>query len=43
MINYNHKHIGYFDDERDAAIARDAYAFSRGAPLEGLNFPENYA
>ena len=43
MINYNHKHVGYFDDERDAAIARDAYAFSQGAPLEGLNFPENYA
>lgn len=42
-INGNIKHIGGFDDEHEAAIARDAYAFSRGAPLEGLNFPENYA
>ena len=37
------KNLGYFDDERDAAIARDTYAFSWGFPLEGLNFPENYA
>ena len=42
-INGNFKHIGSFDDEREGAIARDAYAFSQGFPLEGLNFPENYA
>ena len=42
MINYKKKHIGYFDDERDAAIARDTYVFSQGSPKEGLNFPENY-
>jgi len=42
-IDYKTKHIGYFDDERDAAIARDAYAFSQGFPPEGLNFPENYS
>jgi len=42
-IDGNVKFIGYFDDERDAAIARDTYVFSRGFPLEGLNFPENYA
>ena len=41
-IEYKGKHIGYFDDEYDAAIARDAYAFSHGFPLEGLNFPEKY-
>ena len=33
------KHLGYFNDEREAAIARDKYAFSRGFPLEGLNLP----
>ena len=43
MIDGNLKHLGYFDDEREAAIARDSYAFSQGFPLEGLNFPENYA
>ena len=43
MINGNLKHLGLFDDEREAAIARDTYAFSQGYPLEGLNFPENYA
>jgi hypothetical protein len=37
------KHLGYFDVERDAAIARDAYAFSQGFSIEGLNFPENYS
>jgi len=42
MIDYKKKHIGYFDDERDAAMARDAYMFSQGSPKEGLNFPENY-
>jgi hypothetical protein len=42
-INGKFKSLGYFDDERDAAIARDAYAFSQGFPKEGLNFPENYA
>ena len=42
MINYKSKFIGYFDSEREAAIARDAYHFSRGMPEEGLNFPENY-
>jgi hypothetical protein len=34
--------IGTFDDEREAAIARDAYVHSIGYPLEGLNFPENF-
>ena len=43
MINFNPKHIGCFDNEHDAAIARDAYVFSQGVPREGLNFPENYA
>ena len=43
MVNYKLKHLGLFDSERDAAIARDAYAFSQGFELEGLNFPENYA
>lgn len=42
-INGKFKHLGSFDDERDAAIARDAYVFSQGFPREGLNFPENYA
>lgn len=37
------KHLGYYDSERDAAIARDTYVFSQGYPTEGLNFPENYA
>ena len=37
------KTIGYFHNEKDAAIARDAYAFSEGFLLEGLNFPENYS
>ncbi len=37
------KNIGYFHNEKDAAIARDAYAFSQGFLLEGLNFPENYS
>jgi hypothetical protein len=37
------KHLGYFDVERDAAIARDSYAFSQGFHIEGLNFPENYS
>ena len=37
------KNIGYFHNEKDAAIARDTYAFSKGFPLEGLNFPENYS
>ena len=34
------KNLGYFDSEREAAIARDTYAFSQGFSLEGLNFPE---
>ena len=42
-IDNSFKHLGYFDVERDAAIARDAYAFSQGFSLEGLNFPENYS
>jgi len=42
-FDYSLKHLGYFDVERDAAIARDAYAFSQGFSLEGLNFPENYS
>jgi len=37
------KNIGSFDTEREAAIARDAYAFSQGFPLQGLNFPEHYS
>lgn len=37
------KHLGYFDVERDAAIARDAFAFSQGFTIEALNFPENYS
>ena len=40
MINYKPKHVGYFDSEREAAIARDTFALSQGFQLEGLNFPE---
>jgi|TARA_R110002167_G_scaffold361098_1_gene579055 hypothetical protein len=39
-INGKDKHLGYFDSEREAAIARDTYAFSQGFSPEGLNFPE---
>ena len=39
-IGGKHKHLGCFDSEREAAIARDTYVFSQGFPLEGLNFPE---
>lgn len=42
QIDRKKKHLGYFDNEREAAIARDAYAFSQGFPLEGLNFPEHF-
>ena len=42
-IYYKLKYLGLFDNEREAAMARDAYAFSQGFPLEGLNFPENFA
>ena len=42
-IDGKFKHLGSFDNEREAAIARDTYVFSQGFPLEGLNFPENYA
>ena len=42
MVDGKKKNLGSFDDEREAAIARDSYAFSQGFPLEGLNFPENY-
>jgi len=42
-INHKFKYLGYFNDEREAAIARDAYVFSQGFPKEGLNFPENYS
>ena len=43
MVDGKKKNLGSFDDEREAAIARDSYAYSQGFPLEGLNFPENYA
>jgi len=43
VINGKAKHLGSFGDEREAAIARDTYAFSHGFPFEGLNFPENYS
>ena len=39
-IDNKSKYIGLFDNERDAAIARDTYVASRGFPLEGLNYPE---
>ena len=39
-INYEGKGLGLFDNERDAALARDTYVFSQGFQLEGLNFPE---
>lgn len=42
FVNGKFKHIGYFDNEFDAAVARDAYWFSQGLPIEGLNFPEKY-
>jgi len=41
-IDNNKKRLGFFDSEFDAAIARDAYWFSQGLPIEGLNFPEKY-
>lgn len=34
------KKIGRFDNEYDAAVARDAYWFSQGLMEEGLNFPD---
>jgi len=34
------KDVGYYDIEKDAAIARDAAAREVGYPLEGMNFPE---
>ena len=34
-------HLGYFDDEKEAAIARDTFCYEElNYPLEGLNFPE---
>ena len=34
-------HIGYFEDEKEAAIARDTYCFEKlNYSLEGLNFPD---
>ena len=42
-IDSKTKFIGFFDNEREAAVARDDYVFSQGFPPEGLNFPENYA
>lgn len=33
--------LGYFDSEKEAAIARDTFCFEElGYPLEGLNFPD---
>ena len=33
--------LGYFDDEKEAAIARDTFCYEElNYPLEGLNFPE---
>ena len=33
--------LGYFDDEKEAAIARDKFCYEvMNYPLEGLNFPE---
>jgi hypothetical protein len=34
-------HIGLFEDEKEAAIARDTYCYEElNYPLEGLNFPD---
>jgi len=34
-------HIGLFEDEKEAAIARDTYCYKElNYPLEGLNFPD---
>mgnify|MGYP003656145430 CR=1 FL=1 len=41
-VNGKKKHIGSYGDEKEAAIARDAFVFSVGYNLEGLNFPENH-
>jgi len=38
--NEKRKSTKYFDDEKDAAIARDRIAFDFGFPQEGLNFPD---
>jgi len=41
-INGKSRHIGNFESAKEAAVARDAYAFSHGFPVESLNFPKNY-
>ena len=41
MINGQKKHIGYFDDEEDAAMAYDDAARKRFGEYAKLNFPDN--
>ena len=41
-VNGTNKYLGTFDNERDAAIAYDTYAYSQGFSLEALNFKENH-
>ncbi|MEN6424658.1 MAG: HNH endonuclease [Phycisphaerales bacterium] len=36
-------HLGYFDDEVEAAKARDRKAYELHGKFAYLNFPENYA
>ena len=35
-------HLGIFDDEHDAAIARDDFAFANGFTLASLNYPDRF-
>jgi hypothetical protein len=39
IITGEHVHIGYFDDDREAALARDRYALHVLGPKTPLNFP----
>lgn len=41
-INSRKEHIGLFDSELDAAIARDSFLLASGASLDRLNMPENH-
>lgn len=42
-INYKQTHLGYFDSEKEAAIAYDDAAFENSGVYAFLNFPERFA